>query len=163
MDLSVLRQRFAELDTEALWAQWRVEARVAEAEAALRQALIERGAQEAALDEIAARRAQIARDTPPSERDTLLVYGILGRFVALFLAIGVGNVVGNVLGRTPAVLAVTSIGLAYLVIMGRRALLQFRHGTSGLGGLVLAYQCIELLVIALVCLAAMGWLLARGI
>jgi hypothetical protein len=154
---STVKEKFAAMSTESLILLWEKDDRMAWAEDILHTELISRGINQSDLDSIVSRREEIYKSRAPSERETIIEYGILGRFVALVCAMMLGTLLSNTLGPKVAVLAVVSIAIAYIVVFSRRVALQLKNPTSGLGSVFMIYQCLELAFIGIVSIIAL-WL-----
>ncbi len=160
---SAVKEKFAAMSTESLVLLWQKDDRMAWAEDILQSELLSRGLNQSELDSIVSRREEIYKSRAPSERETILEYGILGRFSALVSAVLVGTILGNTLGPAVAVLGVVSIAITYIVLFGRRVATQLNSPTSGLGVVFLIYQCIELAFIAIVCVIALWLTLTKNV
>jgi hypothetical protein len=138
-----IRARFRDLESAVLLELWQKDERLPPAEAALRSELLERGESAERLDAIAADREALARSRGPSERETILEYGLLARFATMVLVLGLGTMLSNLFGGRVAMVAVGAILLAYVGLSTRRILQQYKAGTSQAGGLLMAYQLVE--------------------
>lgn len=121
--VAAAQQRFSDIDTNALSEMWANEGRTDWAERALRLELVNRGVSEVELDTVAQRRADIAANAPPSARDTIWNYGVVGRMIAVG-AVLLWVFAAYTAGGSGAIAAVGSIvilGLYVYVLMQRVA------------------------------------------
>lgn len=142
--IAVARQRFSELETDVLREMWSTEGRTDWAETALREELLERGASADELEDVAARRAQIAANAPPSARDTLWKYGVVGRG-ATMIGIILWCVLAKVLndsGKLAIVGAVAILG-TYVYVLTRRTTAQNRHEVRASASFAIKWQLCE--------------------
>jgi hypothetical protein len=115
------RRRFSEISTEALAQMWTTDGRAAWAEAALRDELLGRGYSVQELDDVASRRESIALNAPPSVRDTLWKFGLVGR-VAAVVAVSLWTLIAHAThcpGPITFLGALAVVG-AYVYILTRR-------------------------------------------
>ena len=154
--IEALRARFSDLDTETLREMWATEARVEWAEKVLREELLARGVSSAELDNVASRREDIAKSAPPSTRDTLWKYGVVGRGAALFAAMAAFFLFRSLAGTHAGMYAMAVVFAVYVVVLIRRVLFQSRFRTSGGATSAMVWQCFEavLILVAFVVIAA---------
>ena len=161
MNQGMLRERYSELESDVLRQMWAAEERMPWAEEILRAELIGRGVPADELDAVAVRRSEIARDAPPSMRDTLFGFGVMGRAGAAFLAVVAGNLLGSLLGKRAAIVGVLVVAVAYAVILVIRVRRQSRHPSGALAGAAMVWQCTEACLIAAACAIA-TWVIFSG-
>jgi len=161
-NVEVLRNRYAELNTDALLDLWLTEDRLPWAESVLREELASRGISETELEVGISRRADPDRSRPPQVRDTIGLYGVLGRAGAIFVAVCIGNLVGSLLGAKAAFIAVTIVAAIYVAILYRRVHMQFKSPAGGWGGVFMVWQCIEAGLILLALIVGCIMFLGRG-
>jgi len=138
------RQRFSELETDVLREMWSAEGRTEWAETALRDELLERGASAVELEDVAARRAQIAANAPPSARDTLWKYGVVGRGATMF-GIFLWCLFANAFngsGKLAIVGAVAILG-TYVYVLTRRTAAQSQHEVRASASFAIQWQLCE--------------------
>ncbi len=158
-----VKEKFSAMSTEALMSLWEKDDRMAWAEEILRSELDTRGIAQSQLDEIVSRRAEIFKTRAPSERETILEYGLLGRFAAVVTAMLLSTLLGSIFGPVVAVLGAIAVAIAYIIFFGQRVLLQLNSPTSGLGSIYLIYQCLELAVIGIACVIALFLTIAKNV
>lgn len=113
-------RRYTDMSVDALRELWAKEERTDWAEAALHDALIERGVSSDELDAIVSRRAELAESSPPSTRDTIWKYGFIGRLVAFGCAVAAGAILNRLFGTTASTLGASLVFLAYVLLLGSR-------------------------------------------
>jgi hypothetical protein len=151
------RRRFAETDTEVLRELWSTDGRTDWAEAALRDELIERGERPEALDLIAARRAEIATNAPPSSRELIWNYGVAGRIMTMAAVFAWCVIERALVGSTIlAWLGSTAIMGVYAYVLTLRTSAQSQYSTGGTTRFVGGWQL--LLAWAFVVIGAIGTL-----
>lgn len=139
--VAAAQQRFSDMDTDALSEMWANEGRTDWAEQALRLELINRGVSELELDTMAQRRADIAANAPPSTRDTIWNYGVVGRMIAvgtvLLWLLGVHAAGGT--GVIAAVGSIVILGL-YVHLLKQRVAEQKRHPSTSSALFAMSWQ-----------------------
>ncbi|HEV7776710.1 MAG TPA: hypothetical protein VGO76_07590 [Luteibacter sp.] len=148
------RRRFAETDTGVLREMWSADGRMDWAELALRGELMNRGIGAGELDAIAARRAEIARDAPPSVRDTLWLYGLVGRVATLCVSVLAFLLLRAIGGAGMGLLGVVIVLSAYVFVLLRRTQLQQKHPAGNAATFAMAWQVGE------ACLILLGFVVA---
>jgi len=150
------RRRFAELDTHALRDMWATEGRTEWAETALRDELIERGVRAEELDAVAIRRVEVADDKPPSSRDTIWVYGVVGRMVTLVTAGLVATMLRAVGEPKLIAFGIVLVVGTYVAILLRRISMQRKHRPGAAASFAMYWQageaCLVLLGVMLIAL-----------
>lgn len=144
-----LKEKFGEMSTASLMLQWEKEDRLDWAERILQTELLSRGITQSELDGIVSRREEFHQSRAPSERETIVEFGIIGRFVALLVATAVGTLLSNTLGSKAAALGIVAVAITYMVVFGSRITLQLKNPTSRLGCLYLVYLSFELVAIGI--------------
>jgi len=144
-----LRERFSGLNTQTLRDMWAAEARTEWAENILREELLERGVSKEELDDIATRREEIAKNAPPSARDTLWKFGFVGRMAALAAAVVAYVLFKLLFGSRAGTYAMTVVFAIYTVILVRRVSSQLQVNVSGRATFAMIWQCVEAVVISL--------------
>lgn len=153
------RQRFSELETDALREMWSAEGRTEWAETALREELLERGASVDELEDVAARRAQIAANAPPSARDTLWKYGVVGRGLTMF-GIVLWCVIAKALngsGNLAIAGAVAILGV-YVYVLTHRTIAQNKHEVRASASFAIQWQLGEAWLFLIGTIVAAGFM-----
>jgi hypothetical protein len=158
-----LKEKLSAMSTEDLVSLWQNDDRMPWAEQLLQSVLIDRGLNLAELGVIVSRRSEIFNSRMPSERETILEYGILGRFTAFAFALMLGTLLGNLFGLRVAALAIVIIAISYFVVFSRRVLMHLKHPTGGLAAAYMIYQCVELAIIGVGCIIVLWFVFSTNV
>lgn len=145
------RKRLSDIDTDTLKEMWSAEGRTEWAEEALRLELIERGANTHQLDAVAARRAEISANAPPSVRGTLWNYGVVGRLLTFASAI-LWLLVAQSLHTSSAwvITGIVAIIGIYVYVLTSRTISHRRHAIAGAASFAMYWQLGEAWLILLI-------------
>ena len=120
---------------------WAADGRTEWAETALRSELLERGAHIHELDAVALRRADIAASAPPSARDTLWNYGVVGRGLTLAGVLLWVLVVHAFHGSGALAVSGALVVLGtYVYVLTRRTAAQKKHPLSASASFIVHWQ-----------------------
>jgi hypothetical protein len=142
-----LRASFSDLSTATLRDLWATEARAEWAESILREELLARDVSRAELDDVAARREEIAKNVPPSARDTLWKFGVVGRMAAL-VSTGIAfGLFDSLFGKRVGAYAMAAVFAVYVTILIRRVFFQSKFRISGGATFAMIWQSGEAVLI----------------
>jgi len=159
--IAAARQRFSDIDSDALKEMWATDGRTEWAETALRLELLERGAHTGELDAIALRRADIAASTPPSAQDTLWKYGVVGRGLTLAGVVLWVLVVHTFHGSGALAVAGALVVLGiYVYVLTRRTAAQKKHPLAASASFVIHWQLGEAWLILIGTIIAAAFIFA---
>ena len=111
IDIFAIRQRYRDLDTDALVALWCREERLASVENELRKELLERGISEDEVLRLAGLRQEIASRT--AEHNAQQEFGIFGPLLAIFVGFGSASIANAFFGWRGAVIALIVVALFF--------------------------------------------------
>ena len=116
VDIYAIRQRYRDLDTNALVALWCREERLPSVEIELRKELLVRGISEEEIFRFAGLRQEIASKT--AEHNDQQEFSIYGPMLAMFVGIGSASIANAFFGWRGAVIALIVVALlfAYLLL-----------------------------------------------
>jgi hypothetical protein len=139
--IAAARKRFSHIDSDVLKEMWSADGRREWAETALRLELLERGTHAQELDAVALRRADIAVSAPPSAKDTLWKYGVVGRGLTLAGVVLWVLVVHTLHGSGALAVsgALVVLGI-YVYVLTRRTAAQRNHPLTAWASFVIHWQ-----------------------
>ena len=148
-----VRRRYAETDTHVLLDQWSSDDRTDWAEAALHEELIERGIAPRMLDELAARRMEIATNPRPAVGDLWTIYWTLGGLAAVIATYLWCKLEDAIIGSSSiAWLGSAIIWIAFSTLLTRRTRLQTQHTSDGYTRIRMGINLVVSWTIIAVCL-----------
>jgi hypothetical protein len=153
MQEAALRERLEGMETHALLEMWCKQERLPWAEAVLRKLLLERGIADAQLEQGRVEAARIEAETVSGQ--SLAGFAVVGRFVAIFLAMAISNLVSSFGAPNLGMIAAMSIIAIYVALLIRYLVLASRKRKSDAVVAGMAFMWIEAVVLGCVALTGL--------
>jgi len=143
VDIYAIRQRYRDLDTDALVTLWCREERLPSVENELRKELLERGISEEEIFKLAGLRQEIAAKT--AEHNDHLEFSIYGPMLAMFVGLGSAGIANAFFGWRGAVIALIIVALLFSYLLLRFVKYKFAQSSDGFS--YIAFKGVAALVV----------------